>query len=157
MVPQLTMNDVQLGCISMLHALHFALQKAVRHVLDEPGSRVIDSKMIDILMDVLAASSLLSSGGDVLENYVTLLKRSGLVGDVSLEKASDDRYLLKFENCIFASNVHPLLKPKDVTCLWAYVAMSLYMKATGQKPELVDSYFTDTGSKTELTPRRQAP
>jgi hypothetical protein len=53
--------------------------------------------------------------------------------------------------CGFAAHAHDLLKPKDVVCPLALVAMSIFQSVTGKKVQLTESEFTSDGCKTPIT------
>ena len=58
---------------------------------------------------------------------------------------------VEFFRCGCAAQTHDLLKPRDVVCPLALVAMSIFQSVTGKKAQLTESEFTSDGCKTPIT------
>lgn len=151
-----------LDVISLFHTLHFAYQKATKEVLGasstlfvrpvleifrtiegERGTEIISCKTLD----------------HAFEKFSRMLEGTGVVEEAKFVKLSPIRYVLRIRKCQFAGPAHRRLAPKDATCPYALIAMSIFERYThGKFPKKVvrrnDSEFTETGSKTiiELIP-----
>jgi hypothetical protein len=62
---------------------------------------------------------------DVLSNFAKDLLASQIVKKTWFEKQGES-YIFHIEGCTFAPHTHDLLKPKDVVCPLALIAMSFY-------------------------------
>ena len=95
----------------------------------------------------------MSRGGtlaEVFENFAKDIEASKVVEKAWFEKTGLDSYSLHLEGCTFAAHTHDLLKPKDVVCPIALVAMSIFQSVTGKKVQLTESEFTSDGCKTPI-------
>jgi len=143
----------QLDVASLFHGVLFAYQKALKDVLGQTPSSLIAKQAIPIFerIDEKAALGLANtkSPDKALNKFAKLLMDSELAKKVSLEKHSQG-YNFDVDGCAFASHVHDMLQPKDVTCPWAIIAMSIVQKTSNRKVEMSLSEFYPEGSKTPI-------
>jgi len=85
---------------------------------------------------------------EVFENFAGELKKTGVITDVAFKKLGAERYAFLVDGCAFAKYAHDLLKPRDVACPYALVAMSIFQSVTGKKVKSNESYFTPNGAET---------
>jgi len=140
-------SDVEL----LSHVLLFTYQKTIRalcilpheyltrHIIDSIKKASGDMKII--LVDGMNLDQ-------AFENYSATLKNSGLVKNVWFEKLSSEEYMLHIDGCVYAKRIHSILKPRNVVCRFALLAMAIYEKFSGYKVELTDSEFMEKGTKT---------
>lgn len=70
---------------------------------------------------------------EVLENLARQFIEAGIVKVFQIEKLDKNKYKCVIDGCLFAQPTHSLLKPEDVTCPLAMVAMAAYEKTSGKK------------------------
>lgn len=144
-----TISDVEL----LSHVLLFVYQKAIRDLCILPHeyfTRHILSavrKISDDMKIILVRGMNLDQA---FENYSAILKNSGLVKNIWFEKLNHDEYMLHIEGCIYAKRIHSILKPRNVVCRFALLAMAIYEKFSGNKVELTNSEFMEEGTKTVI-------
>jgi hypothetical protein len=142
---------------ALLHTILFAYQKSNRDILGS-GAAVFVDPILDTMNKLYDKLGITLTEGNVdkaMKDYATLLMTSRLVGKAAIEKLPREGYTLRIEGCAFNPNgaVHELLKPKDVTCPWAMIAMATYSKCADKKIAITDSTFEKDLAITEIKPR----
>jgi hypothetical protein len=90
----------------------------------------------------------------VFSNFVKDLLASQVVTNAWFEKNGSDSYTFHVEGCRFADHTHSLLKPKDVVCPFALIAMSIYQSESGKKVQLTKTEYSRDGAKTLITAKQ---
>jgi len=85
----------------------------------------------------------------VSEAYIHI-KGIRIVGEFRFEKLGSERYVLRVDGCVWASHIHAELKPEDVTCPFALLAMSIFEKVLNGKVRVADSEYFKTGTRTRI-------
>ena len=70
---------------------------------------------------------------EIFENFSKELKKTGAVKEVSFKKIGPEQYVFYVDGCNFAEYAHDLLKPKEVACPYALIAMAIFQSVTGKK------------------------
>jgi len=135
------------------HTILFAYQKKLREVLGS-GEAIFVHPVLDTINAVDKMNKLSVIRGDnldeILENFSRDVVASQVVKKAYFEKVHDEKFVFYVEGCAFANPTHDLLKPKDVACPLALVAMSIFQSVTGKKVQIADSEFVSDGSKTPI-------
>ena len=138
---------------TLLHGTLFAYQKAVKDVLGT-GSAVFVHPILEIIRKISGSSGVnLISGSnvdEVLANLSSIMPASGIMKGFRFEKLSPNRYVLHVEECVWAQHIHHELKPSDVACPFALLAMAVFEEATKGKIKVVDSEYCQNGTKTVI-------
>jgi len=136
---------------SLLHGILFAYQKCVKEILGT-GATIFVHPVLDIIQTIDKKTGVnLIRGGDIDEVFANLseiMPTSGIVREFRFEKLGPNRYLLHVEGCVWAPHIHEELKPTDVMCPLALIAMSIFQKTTKAKVRVADSEYTRTGTRT---------
>ncbi|MCP8313291.1 MAG: hypothetical protein H3Z53_02805 [archaeon] len=141
----------------LFHSVLFAHQMALRNNLGEIPSAVITTKVVPIIEGMIEKDfpelANAENTDDALKKFIDLLRASGFVLRANIEK-DGEKYILNIDGCVFGGHVHPMLKPKDVTCPWAILAMSIIQKRSilqkinNRRVKMNLSEFSPSGSKT---------
>lgn len=138
---------------ALFHSVLFAYQKALRDVLGEVSSSIITGRTVPIIEKIIGkASPGLVQAEDMdeaLKKFADLLMASELAGRADVKKEGE-KYILDIYGCVFAGHVHDMLDPKDVTCPWGIIAMSIAQKTNKQKVKMALSKFSPEGSRTPI-------
>jgi hypothetical protein len=138
---------------AFFHALLFAYQKKLVEVLGS-GEAIFVHPVLDTISKIDKEKGLSTIRGnsidEVLSNFAKDLLASQVVQKAWFEKKGES-YIFQIEGCSFATHTHDLLKPKDVVCPLALVAMSVYQSKTGKKVQLTQTEFTSDGARTLIT------
>jgi len=141
----------QMDVGALFHSVLFAHQKALKGILGERITTIITGATLPTIEKVLgkASSRIVRAERteDALKRFADLLLVSELISGANIRKEGSG-YLMEIDGCAFAEHVHHMLNPKDVTCPWAIIAMSIAQKASGQGVKMSLSEFTPKGSKT---------
>lgn len=150
----MTASETALNVPAFFHALLFAYQKKLNEVLGS-GEAIFVHPVLATISKIDRKSGLSTIRGstlaEIFENFAKDLEASKVVEKAWFEKKGPESYTLHIEGCSFAVHVHDLLKPKDVVCPLALVAMSIFQSVTGKKVQLTESEFTSDGCKTPIT------
>jgi len=137
------------------HLLLFAYQKTLRNLCVLPYT-YLTHLVLESMKKISEEAKISFIKGknleEAFENYISMLKKSGLVENAQVEKLDLDGYRLHIDGCIYAKHIHPILNPKDLTCRFAFMAMMIYEKFSGKKVKLTDSEFTEKGTTTIIEP-----
>lgn len=87
----------------------------------------------------------------ILTGLKEMLKKAKMVEDIYVKEIEEDRYLLEFQNCVFASEAHPFIKGSDLICPLSIIAAALLRKATKRNVRLSFSTIDGLNSKTYIT------
>ena len=138
---------------ALLHGLLFAYQKATKQVLGS-GWEIFVNPTLEILakIDEREGSHLCTGANldEAMTAYSKMLHDAGIVEKIIFEKIGDNKYLFKVDGCIWAKHIHQELKPKDVTCPLALIAMSMYRKYKNVKVEETESKYLEKGTETVI-------
>ena len=140
---------------TLFHSLLFAYQKSVKELLGS-GSAIFVHPTIETLnkverkkgLNLLQAKSL----DEAYANLSNFFLKTGVVNGFDFKKVSPEKYVLKVDGCMWASHIHEELKPEDVTCPLALLAMAVFEKVTGRKVKVADSLYLQTGTETPIEP-----
>jgi hypothetical protein len=136
---------------TFFHAILFSYQKKLKDILG-PGEAVFVHPVLDTFNVIAHEKGMELVDGetldDVLENFQKELKKTGLVKEASFEKLGPEKFLFSVDGCAFSNPCHKLLDPKDVTCTYALIVMSLFQSKTGKKVKPAMSAFSPEGAKT---------
>jgi hypothetical protein len=138
----------------LLHSLFYGYQKVVRQRFKMKGLATLPP----LLEEIINASKKLGiefkgkTPDEVFKSYSQILMDSGLVKNAGFEKLGPDKYQFHVDGCILAKSVHSALKPKNLTCPLAMIAMAYYEKLSGQWVKINDSEFDEEGTKTVIEP-----
>ena len=137
-----------------MHEILFAYQKSMREILG-PGSAVFLHPTLDIINRVNRETrKKLTENNDIQEVFGIISKaflNSGIVKDFRLEKITAKKYVLHVNGCIWAPHIHKSLKPNELICPFALIAMALFEDMTKSKVKTVDSEYLENGSRTEIS------
>lgn len=140
---------------TLMHGTLFAYQKAVKDILGT-GSAVFVHPILDILKGIhkrTGANLIKGSNIDeVFENLAKVMPTTGFVKALRFEKLAPKRYVLHVDGCAWAPHIHGELKPKDVTCPYALIAMSIYQEVSESKVKVAGSEYSENGTKTRIEP-----
>jgi hypothetical protein len=139
---------------ALFHVILFAYQKKLNEVLGSGEAIFVHPVLATISkIDKKNGLSVIRGGSlaEVFENFAKDLEASKVVEKAWFEKNGPESYTFHIEGCSFAEHTHNLLKPKDVVCPLALVAMSIFQSVTGKKVQLTESEFTSDGCKTPIT------
>ena len=80
------------------------------------------------------------------------LKENGYHGNIDevFEKLTPKRYILHVDGCVWAPHIHRELKPRDVTCPFALIAMAIFEEVLKGKVKVADSEYYENGTKTRI-------
>jgi hypothetical protein len=150
---QTNSEQTALNVPAFFHALLFAYQKKLVEVLGS-GEAIFVHPVLDTISKIDKEKGLSTIRGesidDVFSNFAKDLLASQVVQKTWFEK-NGENYIFRIEGCSFAPHTHNLLKPKDVVCPLALVAMSVYQSKTGKKVQLTQTEFTSEGATTLIT------
>jgi hypothetical protein len=147
-------SEAALNVPAFFHALLFAYQKKLNEFLGSGEAIFVHPVLATISkIDRKSGLSMIRGGtlAEVFENFAKDLVASKVVVKAWFEKKGPESYTFHIEGCSFAEQTHDLLKPKDVVCPLALVAMSIFQSVTGKKVQLTESEFTSDGCKTPIT------
>ena len=146
---QKNLNPQEIGCL--LHGILFAYQNSVKEILGT-GATIFVHPVLDIIQTINEKTGInLIKGNDIDEVFTNLseiILTSGMVNGVRFEKLGPKKYILHVEGCVWAPHIHEELKPSDVVCPLALIAMSIFQETAKAKVRVADSEYTTDGSKT---------
>jgi hypothetical protein len=147
-------DDVAVSDVmALMHTLLFAYQRKLKDILGT-GATIFTHPVIETIRVVNEEKGLNLIEGDTLdqifENFSQKLMNAKVAKKVEFEKLSPKKYVLHIDECMYAEHIHHLLKPKDVTCPWALLAMSIFESVVGKEVKNAESEFTELGSKTKI-------
>ena len=136
---------------TFFHTILFAYQKKLKDILGS-GEAVFVHPVLDTISLIEHEKGLNLIKGETLdevfENFANEMKKTGAITEATFKKLGPDRYIFNVEGCAFAEYAHDLLRPKDVACPYALIAMSIFQSVTGKKVKNAESLFTSTGAGT---------
>jgi len=140
---------------TIFHNLLFAYQKSLKNVLSS-GSEIFVDPTINILLKIEAEEQLklvnTKNLEEALKNFADFLVKAKAVGDATIEKLGEDKYVFKVHDCVWGEHIHKRLEPKDVVCPYGLVAIALYKRFTGCTVNDRESTYYSNGSETVLEP-----
>lgn len=146
-----SLDEADIG--TLLHGILFAYQKAVKDTLGT-GAAIFVHLVLDIIKRVSksAGVSLIKGHGidEVFGKLSKIMPTTGLVKELRFEKLSPKKYFLHVDGCVWAPHIHKELKPKDVTCPYALIAMSIFEEVVRCKVKVADSEYFENGCKTRI-------
>jgi hypothetical protein len=140
---------------TLLHNLLFSYQKATTEVLGD-GHEVFYHPTIDLLLKIEehAKLELVSAKtlDEALTNFSTFLAKAQVLQNFTFKKDNDGKYTVTVEGCVWANYIHKELKPKDVICPWAMIAMAIVQKFKNVRLEETKSNYSSDGTQTVIKP-----
>lgn len=140
---------------TLLHGILFAYQKTTKDMLGT-GAAIFVHPVLNIIKEINRKSGVnLIKGNnidEVFKNLSKVMPTIGLVKGFRFEKLSPNTYILHIDECVWASHIHSELKPKDATCPYALVAMSIFEEVSKCKVKVADSEYTEKGCRTRIEP-----
>ncbi len=140
---------------TFFHSILFAYQKKLKDILG-PGEAVFVHPVLETFHLIAREKGIKMVDGEtvdeIFENFQKELKKTGLVKEATFEKLEPEKYVFHVDGCAFSNPCHTLLDPKDVTCTYALIAMSLFQAKTGKKVKPALSEFSPEGAKTIIEP-----
>lgn len=138
---------------TLFHTILFAYQKKLKDILGS-GEAVFVHPVLDTINIIEREKGLNLLKGETLDeifdNFAKELAMTGFVKEVTFEKLGNEKYMFHIGGCAFAETCHDLLKPKDVACTYALIAMSIFQSVTGKKVKNAESDFTLEGADTVI-------
>ena len=138
---------------ALFHTVLFAYQKKLKEVLDS-GEAIFTHPILKLISEIDREKNLINVRGkttaEKLDNFAKDLVASKVVETAWSENSGQEEFVFHIEKCAFASQTHDALKPKDVVCPLALIAMSIFTSATNKKVRLTESEFTNDGCKTHI-------
>ena len=136
---------------TLLHGILFAYQKSVKEIMGT-GAAIFVHPVLDIVQTIQEKTGVnLIKGADIDEVFANLseiMPTSGIIRGFRFEKLGPKKYILHVEGCFYAPHIHEELKPSDVVCPLALIAMSIFQETAKAKVRVADSEYTTDGSKT---------
>ncbi len=143
---------------ALLHGILFAYEKVVAE-LYKGKHRILFPYIIEDMAKVLSSQEMAvvdpqSTLEDNMEGLRTYLSNEEFLKGVSFKNVGEDAYTFEIEECSFAmAGVHEILEMHGGICPFA-LAMAAILSSVmtgGRYMDLVESKYTDKGSKTLLT------
>lgn len=138
---------------TLLHEILFAYQKSVKDILGT-GAAIFVHPVLNILQRINARSGVNLIYGcnidEVFENLSKIMPTTGIMKEFQFEKLGAARYILHVNECVWAPHIHEELKPRDVTCPFALIAMAIFEEVLKEKVKVADSEYTKRGTKTRI-------
>lgn len=142
---------------TLLHNLLFSYQKATKDLLGS-GQEVFYHPTIDLLLKVEANAKLKLVSAQTLDealaNFSTFLVKAKVMRNFKVNKNEAGKYTVAVEGCVWANHIHSELKPKDVICPWAMIAMAIVQKFKVERMTEAESKYLPDGSETVIEPLR---
>jgi len=136
---------------TLFHCILFAYQKALKDILGT-GSAVFVHPVLKTVTRISEKQGINLIKGEtideVFDNLSKLIEETGFLKEFRFEKLAPEKYVLHVDGCVLASHIHEELKPKDVTCPFALLAMSIFEKVLNGKVKVADSEYFKTGTRT---------
>jgi len=140
---------------TLLHGILFAYQKTVKDTLGT-GAAIFVHPVLNIVKGISKRTGVNLINGsnidEVFENLSKVMSTTNLVAGFRFEKLCPNTYMLCIEGCVWAPHIHNELKPKDVTCPYALIAMSIFEEALKCKVKVADSEYLEDGCRTRIEP-----
>jgi len=140
-----------LDVATLFHCLLFAYQKALKNILDS-GSAIFVHPVLEIVARINERVGINLIEGEtideVFDNLSRLIQNTEMVKEFRFEKVAPKKFVLHINGCVLAPHVHKELEPKDVTCPYALLAMSIFERVLSGKVKVCDSEYSDNGTKT---------
>ena len=136
---------------SLLHGILSAYQKTLSKIGIGEGPGAITEEAITIVESLIGQISpkLVEAGNteEALKKLTDQLMASEVVQIANITKDGRN-YVLDIDGCVFAKNLHPALKPIDITCPWAIIAMAVTQRASNRKVMINPSHYNPLGTTT---------
>ncbi len=150
-VVKLTGPQSKFDLPTFFHTILFAYQKKLKDILGS-GEAVFVHPVLDTINLIERQKGLNLIKGETLDevfnNFAKELMRTGFLKEATFKKLGNEKYMFHVGCCTFAETCHDLLKPKDVACTYALIAMAIFQSVTGKKVRNVESQFTPDGADT---------
>jgi len=124
---------------TLLHGILFAYQKTVKNILGT-GAAIFVHPVLNIIKG--------RNIDEVFENLSKIMPTTGIMKEFRFEKFAPTKYILHVDGCVWAPHIHEELKPRDVACPFALIAMSIFEEVLKGKVKVADSEYTKNGNKT---------
>jgi len=138
---------------TLFHCILFAYQKALKDILGT-GSAVFVHPVLKTVTRMSERQGINLIRGEtideVFDNLSRLIEETGFLKEFRFEKLGPEKYVLHLDGCVWASHIPEELKPKDVTCPFALLAMSIFEKVLNGRVRVADSEYFKTGTRTRI-------
>jgi hypothetical protein len=138
---------------TLLHGILFAYQKSVKDILGT-GSAIFVHPVLSIIKRINKKTGVNLIQGrnidEVFKNLSKVMSTTGLVREFRFEKLAPRSYVLHIDGCVWAPHIHEELKPRDATCPYALIAMSIFEEVLKGKVKVADSEYYKNGTKTRI-------
>lgn len=138
---------------TLFHCILFAYQKALKDILGT-GSAVFVHPVLKTVTRISEKQGINLIEGEtideVFDNLSKLIEGTKIIGEFRFERLAPEKYVLHIDGCVWAPHIHEELKPKDVTCPFALLAMSIFEKILNGKVKVADSEYFKTGTRTRI-------
>jgi len=138
---------------TLLHGILFAYQKSVKDILGT-GSAIFVHPVLNIIKGINERASVNLIKGrnidEIFENLSKVMPTTGIMKKFRFEKLAPAKYILHVDGCVWAPHIHEELKPRDVTCPFALITMSIFEEVLKGKVKVADSEYYKNGTKTRI-------
>lgn len=145
------LTELDIG--TLFHCILFAYQKAMKDILGT-GSAVFVHPGLKTVARISEKQGINLIEGEtideVFDNLSKLIEGTKIIGEFRFERLASEKYILHIDECVWAPHIHAELKPKDVTCPFALLAMSISEKVLNGKVKVADSEYFKTGTRTRI-------
>lgn len=137
----------------LFHAELFAYQRKLKEIIGPTRCAFLDPVQ-EIVSEIDREKRITNPRGDtlaeVLKNFSRDLIASNVAEKARFKRVGPEEYVFRIEKCVFAGQIHGLLKPKDVVCPLALAAISAFQNSTKKKARETISKFTSDGCETVI-------
>jgi hypothetical protein len=148
---KLTQPQSDFDVPTFFHTILFAYQKKLKDILGS-GESVFVHPVLDTINLIEREKGLNLIKGETLDevfdNFAKELMKTGFVKEASFENLGNEKFMFHVKGCAFAETCHDLLKPKDVACTFALIAMAIFQSLTGKRVKTAESDFMLDGADT---------
>ncbi len=145
------LEELDIG--TLFHCILFAYQKSLKDILGT-GSAVFVHPVLNIIARIneKRGVNLVEGEGidEVFDNLSRIIQKTGIVKEYRFEKVAPERYVLHVDGCFWAPHIHEELKPRDVTCPLALLAMSVFESVLKGQVKVSDSEYLRDGTETVI-------
>jgi len=137
--------------VDLLHSSLIAYQLALRDILGSGWATFVHPVLENFTKLNEAIGINLEKGGNLdqaFQNFSNIIQSAGLVRELRFERLGKQKYYVHVEGCVWAPQVHKKLNPKDLTCPFALMAMSIFQNSSHKKVKLTTSEYFPEGTKT---------
>lgn len=142
----------------LLHASLFAYQRAHGKIAGTARSAILQLA-IPYLIDMVAISGLPDIRNETgikntIGTYISMVKKGGYIKDAELRQVSDTTCVFEVRGCSFAVRGHKIFRDGGLICPFAMLAAAVISHNTNVPLSIEDSVFSENGSSTSITIRK---